>query len=164
MSDYIVNKIKYLLIGILPLFFYFVLSLVWLIPFIFESKSLVTTAKIVIAILFLAMWGVTACKLEELATLKPLDYGLTHLLGFGLLISALIIPSNSLSEIYYISLSSAFSRQPQPIAMTLSFLLMLAVFILSSKAAKQKKILHPKQIAGHSSFLQSIYSVLILRV
>ena len=120
MSDYMVNKIKYLLIGVMPIFFYIVLSLVWLIPFIFGSNTLITTVKIVIAVLFLAMWGVTAYKLEEQETLKPIDYGLTHLLGLGLIIGGLVIPSNSISEIYYVSLSSALSRQTEPVSMTFS--------------------------------------------
>ncbi len=139
MSDYMVNKIKYLLIGVMPIFFYFVLSLVWLIPFIFGSNTLITTVKIVIAVLFLAMWGVTAYKLEEQETLKPIDYGLTHLLGLGLIIGGLVIPSNSISEIYYVSLSSALSRQTEPVSMTFSLILMLVVFVLGSKAAKRKK-------------------------
>ena len=140
MSDHLINKIKYLVVGILPLLFYFVLSLVWLIPFIFQSNDWITTVKVLIAILFLAMWGATAYKLEELETLKPMDYGLTHLFGLGLIIAALITPYNALSEIYYVTVSSALSpHQPTPINMAFSFVLMLAVFVLSSKAAKQKK-------------------------
>lgn len=140
MNDHIVNKIKYLVVGVFPLFFYFVLSLVWQIPFLFQSNDLVLTGKVVIAILFLAMWGVTAYKLEEQETLKFMDYGLTHLLGLGLIIVALIAPFNSLSELYYVTVSSALSpHQPGPISMAFSLVLMLTVFILSSNVAKRKK-------------------------
>lgn len=134
------DKFKYLAIGVLPLFFYYTSSLVWLIPFIFQSHTLISLVKIILAIAFLTLWASIAYEFERQEPLDPIDYALAHLFGAVLIVVTLILPMNSLSEVYYVTLNNAFTpNRPTLISMIFSLVIMLIVFVSASKVSKRKQ-------------------------
>lgn len=134
------DKFKYLAIGVLPLFFYYTSSLVWLIPFVFQSNTVISLVKIFLAIAFLALWASIAYEFEHQEPLEPIDYALAHLFGAVLIVATLILPMNSLSEKYYVTLNNAFTaHRPTLISMMFSLVIMLIVFVSASKVSKYKQ-------------------------